>query len=74
MIKLYNRLSLGWKLFVWEAGILFSIVATGLLNSRTYFLEWDLEDTLIFFFLSFIIWWGLVFVVLWIIDGFKNER
>jgi hypothetical protein len=72
MIRYYRRLSLGWKLFIWEAGILFSVIITGLLNSGTYFLEWDLEDTLIFLFLSYIIWWGIVFVVLWIIDGFKN--
>lgn len=72
MIKLYSRLSLGWKLFIWEVGILFAIIMTGLLNPRTYFLEWELEDTLIFFFLSFLVWWGIVFVILWIIDGFKN--
>jgi len=72
MIKLYSRLRLGWKLFIWEAGILFAIVITGLLNPKTYFMEWVLEDTLIFFFLSFIIYWGIVFIILWIIDGFKN--
>jgi hypothetical protein len=72
MFKLYSRLSLGWKLFIWEAGILFAIVITGLLSPNTYFSEWHLEDTLIFFFLSFIIWWGIVFIVLWIIDGFRN--
>jgi len=73
MIKLYSRLKLGWKLFIWEAGILFAIVITGLLNPNENFLEKNLGDTLIVFFLSYIIWWGIVFVVLWIIDGFKNE-
>ncbi len=72
MIKLYSRLRLSWKLFIWEAGILFAIVVTGLLNPKTFLNEWALEDTLIFFFLSFIVWWGIVFVILWIIDGFRN--
>jgi hypothetical protein len=72
MIKLYSRLSIGWKLFIWETGILFAIVITGLVNSRIYFTDWDLEDALILFFLSFILWWGIVFVVLWIVDGFRN--
>jgi|MGYP000411592606 hypothetical protein len=72
MIKLYSRLRLGWKLFIWEAGILFAIVVTGLLNPKTFLNGWALEDTLIFFFLSFIVWWGIVFVILWIIDGFRN--
>ena len=73
MKNLYSRLKLGWKLFIWEAGIVFAIIITGILNPNINFLDWDLEDILIVFFLSFIIWWGLVFVVLWIIDGFKKE-
>jgi hypothetical protein len=72
MIKLYSKLKLVWKLFVWEAGIVFAIVITGLLNPNGYFLTWDLEDTLIVFLLSYLLWWGLVFVVLWIIDGFRR--
>jgi hypothetical protein len=47
-------------------------VVTGLLNPKTFLNGWALEDTLIFFFLSFIVWWGIVFVILWIIDGFRN--
>jgi hypothetical protein len=73
MFRLYSRLKLGWKLFVWEAGIVFAIVIAGLLYPNSYFKDWQLKDTLIVFFLSYIIWWGIVFVVLWIIDGFRNE-
>jgi len=72
MKNLYSRLKLGWKLFVWETGILFAVVITGLLTPNVYFLSWNLQDTLIVFFLSYILWWGFVFIVLWIIDGFKN--
>jgi hypothetical protein len=72
MKNLYSRLKLGWKLFIWEAGIVFAIVVTGLLSPDVNFHNLNLQDTLILFFLSYLIWWGLVFVVLWIIDGFKN--
>ena len=72
MLKIYRELKFGWKIFLWELGILFSVVITGLINIDNPFDEWALKDILVLFFLFFIAWWAIVFVILWIIDGFRH--
>ncbi len=72
MLKIYNELKFGWKILLWELGILFAVVITGLINLDNPFDEWAIEDILVLFFLFFITWWAIVFVTFWIIDGFRH--
>lgn len=73
MIKTYKQLKLGQKRLVLVLSIVFALLISYLADNRD-FLDFDDIDFYKPLIIGWIIYWPIVLIILWVIEGFKNPK
>lgn len=73
MIKTYKQLKLGQKRLILVLSIVFALLISYLADNRE-FLDFDDPDFYKPLIIGWIIYWPIVLIILWVIEGFKNPK